>query len=135
MLSSALIGLTIIFILINLFYFFTNKTYKKSYANSALFLKLFFVMTALTFGFAVLYYLLSSGEVILRVSDINGDQASEDFLTFLYFSGVTMLSVGYGDLIPVGSARFFALIQASLGLLLPTAYFMSALGSSSEESE
>lgn len=97
-----------------------------------LFLKLFFVMVGITFGFAVLYYLLSSNEVILRISDKTGDQAPEDFLTFLYFSGVTMLSVGYGDLIPVGSARFFALIQASLGLLLPTAYFMKAMNSSSE---
>lgn len=132
MFSSILIGLTIVFLAMNLFYFFTNKTYKKSYVNSALFLKLFFVMVGLTFGFAVLYYLLSSNEVILKISDNTGEQAPEDFMTFLYFSGVTMLSVGYGDLIPVGSARFFALIQASLGLLLPTAYFMKALGGSSE---
>ncbi|MCM3616532.1 ion channel [Sutcliffiella horikoshii] len=133
MFPSILIGLTIVFIVMNLFYFFTNKTYKKSYVNSALFLKLFFVMVGLTFGFAVLYYLLASNEVILKISDGTGDQAPEDFMTFLYFSGVTILSVGYGDLIPVGSARFFALIQASLGLLLPTAYFMKAMGSSSED--
>ncbi|WP_339145576.1 MULTISPECIES: ion channel [unclassified Sutcliffiella] len=132
MLSSILIGMTIVFLAMNLFYFFTNKTYKKSYVHTALFLKLFFVMVGITFGFAVLYYLLAGNEVILRISDNTGDQAPEDFLTFLYFSGVTMLSVGYGDLIPVGSARFFALIQASLGLLLPTAYFMKALGSSSK---
>lgn len=46
----------------------------------------------------------------------------------LYFSGVTLLSVGYGDLVPVGSARFFALIQAAIGFLLPTAFFIRALG-------
>ncbi|MGE7979836.1 potassium channel family protein [Psychrobacillus sp. NPDC093200] len=46
----------------------------------------------------------------------------------IYFSGVTILSVGYGDLVPVGKARFFALIQAAIGLLLPTAFFIRALG-------
>lgn len=37
MFSSILIGLTIVFLAMNLFYFFTNKTYKKSYVNLAFF--------------------------------------------------------------------------------------------------
>jgi len=130
--STILIGLTIVYLLANLYYFFTNKTYKKSYANSALFYKLFFVLLSITFGFAVLYYLLSFDEVILKIPDSTGTQG-KDFFTYLYFSGVTILSVGYGDVIPVGSARFFSLIQASIGLLLPTAYFMKAMNSSNEE--
>lgn len=130
--STILIGLTIVYLLANLFYFFTNKTYKKSYANSALFYKLFFVLLSITFGFAVLYYLLSFDEVILKIPDSTGTQG-KDFFTYLYFSGVTILSVGYGDVVPVGSARFFSIIQASIGLLLPTAYFMKAMNSSNEE--
>ncbi|MGD6830796.1 ion channel [Sutcliffiella halmapala] len=130
--STILIGLTIVFLLANLYYFFTNKTYKKSYANSALFYKLFFVLLSITIGFAVLYYLLSFDEVILKIPDSTGTQG-KDFFTYLYFSGVTILSVGYGDVVPVGSARFFSLIQASIGLLLPTAYFMKAMNSSNEE--
>jgi potassium channel LctB len=131
MVSTILIGLTLLFLLVNLYYFFTNKTYKSSYASSALFYKLFYVMVSITFGFAVLYYVLSWNEVILKVSDSTGDQLNGDFGDYLYFSGVTMLSVGYGDIVPVGSARFFSLLQASLGLLLPAAYFMKALNSSS----
>jgi potassium channel LctB len=131
--STILICLTILYLLANLYYFFTNKTYKKSYANSALFYKLFFVLLSITFGFAVLYYLLSFDEVILKIPDSTGTQGKDDFFTYLYFSGVTILSVGYGDVVPVGSARFFSLLQASIGLLLPTAYFMKAMNGSNDE--
>lgn len=37
-----------------------------------------------------------------------------------------MLSIGYGDLVTMGYARFFAVVQAGLGLLLPSAYFVKA---------
>ncbi|WP_417897968.1 potassium channel family protein [Bacillus haimaensis] len=90
-------------------------------------------MLSITFGFAVLYYLLSFEEVILKIPNSTGTQGKGDFFTYLYFSGVTILSVGYGDVVPVGSARFFSLIQASIGLLLPTAYFMKAMNGSNDE--
>lgn len=135
MISTILIGMTILFVVANLYYFFTNKTHKKSGFDSALFYKLFFVLVAVTFGFALLYYLLSFNEVILVINDPTDAIADTGFLNCLYFSGVTILSVGYGDLVPVGSARFFALIQASIGVLLPSAYFVKALGSNEKDSD
>ncbi|RNA66616.1 ion channel [Alteribacter keqinensis] len=131
MVSIILIGMTILFILANLYYFFTSKSYKKSYFDPAMFYKLFFVLLGVTFGFAVLYYILSFNEVVLRVNDPTGEAAEHTFLNMLYFSGVTILSVGYGDFVPVGSTRLFSLIQAALGLLLPAAYFMKAFSSGS----
>nr|WP_158736476.1 ion channel [Alteribacillus sp. YIM 98480] len=130
MLSVILIGITILFLLVNLFYFFTNKSYKQSYASPALFYKLFFVLLSITFGFAVLYYVISLETVVLKVNDPTGEPADHSFLNLVYYSGVTILSVGYGDLVPVGSARFFSLIEAAIGLLLPAAYFMKAISSS-----
>lgn len=135
MLSGILIGVTLLFLIVNLYYFFTNKSFKNSYFSSILFYKLFFVLVGITLGFACLYYILSFNEVVLRINDPTGEPADVTFLESLYFSGVTILSVGYGDLVPVGSARFFSLIQASIGLLLPTAYFMKALSSSGEKKE
>ncbi|QGH33002.1 two pore domain potassium channel family protein [Gracilibacillus salitolerans] len=123
----------IIFIIVNLIYFFRNKTYKKSYFSTALFMKLFFVLCGVTFGFALLYYALSFGETVI-VHDLSTDTPVEhSFSNLLYFSGVTILAVGYGDMIPVNSARFFALIQAAIGVLLPTAYFIKALDQSRDE--
>ncbi|WP_261134618.1 ion channel [Bacillus sp. Marseille-Q3570] len=125
-----LVGATIVFIVINLFYFFTNKTYRKSKFSTALFLKLFIVLCGVLIGFGILYYLLSLKGMIL-VDNLTDQQPIEPTIwNMLYFSGVTMLSVGYGDMLPVGITRFFALIQAGIGVLLPTAYFMKTFDSS-----
>ncbi|WP_053363233.1 ion channel [Bacillus sp. FJAT-27251] len=128
--STFLISATIIFIGANLYYFFANESYKKSYFSSVLFLKLFIILLSVTFGFSIIYYILSLDGDILRVGTIDGAPADHSYFNLLYFSGVTILSVGYGDLIPVGGARFFALLEASIGILLPTAYFMKAMSSS-----
>ncbi|MFS0724976.1 ion channel [Paenibacillus sp. 1P07SE] len=127
MINTLLIVLTCLYMTGTLIYFLASKGYKKSYVNLDLFYKLFFVLLSITFGFAVIYYLLSFHEVTLRVTDHMGEEAESDFWTYLYFSGVTILAIGYGDLVPVGSTRFFAVIQASLGLLLPAAFFVKAL--------
>jgi potassium channel LctB len=134
-LSSVLTGAAFVFIGANLYYFFANKSYKKSRFSSVLFLKLFFVMLGLTIGFAVIFFALSLDDVVLRIGTLDGKPADQSFWNLLYFSGVTILSVGYGDLIPVGPLRFFALLEAAIGVLLPTAYFMKAMGSSGNEEE
>ncbi|MFC0015770.1 MULTISPECIES: potassium channel family protein [Allobacillus] len=126
--TTILIVTASLVVVVNLFYFFTNKSYNKSYFHLALFLKLFFVLAVLTVAFALLYYAIGLERVSLRHSDSNGDPVEPTFWNMLYYSGVTMLSVGYGDYVPVGISRFFSLIQASLGFLLPTAYFLTALG-------
>lgn len=42
---------------------------------------------------------------------------------YLYFSGITQLTIGYGDCLPVGIARLFALVQALVGLALTVFIF------------
>lgn len=131
--SQFLLIAAILFIIIHLVYFFRNKTYKKSYFSTALFIKLFFVLGGVTFGFALLYYALSFEETVI-VHDLSAETPIEhSFSNLLYFSGVTILSIGYGDMIPVNTARFFALLQAAIGVLLPTAYFIKALDQSRDE--
>lgn len=126
MVGTILIGVTVVFMLANLYHFFKKDYQKRSYFQSSLFTKLFFSMVVLTFVFALIYFLLSIDGDVLRINDETGEAIGRNFLEYLYFSGVTMLSVGYGDLVPVGAARFFALVQAALGFLLPSAYFLKA---------
>ncbi|MCA0149274.1 potassium channel family protein [Rossellomorea vietnamensis] len=123
----------ILFILANLIYFFKDQHFKYSYFSTALFLKLFFVLLSIMISFAVLYYALSFDNPMLRVSSPSGKPVEHTFLNYLYYSGVTILSVGYGDYIPTGHLRFFALLEAAIGLLLPTAYFMKVLDSKSNK--
>ncbi|WP_018932134.1 potassium channel family protein [Gracilibacillus lacisalsi] len=131
--SQFLLIAAILFIIIHLVYFFQNKTYKQSYFSTALFMKLFFVLCGVTFGFALLYYALSFEETVI-VQDLSAETPVEhSFSNLLYFSGVTILSIGYGDMIPVNTARFFALLQAAIGVLLPTAYFIKVLDQSRDE--
>ncbi|MGP4040017.1 ion channel [Gracilibacillus sp. D59] len=125
--SQVLVVAAIIFIIANLLYFFRNKNYQKSYFSTALFKKLFFVMFGVTVGFALLYYALSFQETVVVQELSDNTPIEHSFSNLLYFSGVTILAVGYGDMIPVNSARFFALIQAAIGVLLPAAYFLKAL--------
>jgi len=42
----------------------------------------------------------------------------EGFGTAIYFSFVTALSIGYGDVIPLGALRIFAVIEGIAGLLI-----------------
>ncbi|MEZ0481379.1 potassium channel family protein [Planococcus sp. SSTMD024] len=135
MLATVLIGLTILFMLANLWFFFTGRKFQNSHFHPPLFQKLFYSLIGITLGFAVLYSILGTQNDILRIATAEGDDGAQNFWDYLYFSGTTMLSVGYGDIVPVGSARFFSLIQAAIGLLLPAAYFAKVLAGSGKEGE
>lgn len=45
----------------------------------------------------------------------------------MYFSVVTILSVGYGDITPLGIGRWIAMLEAFFGYLLPTAFVVSTV--------
>lgn len=45
----------------------------------------------------------------------------------MYFSSVTILSVGYGDITPLGIGRWIAMLEAFFGYLLPTAFVVSTV--------
>src|SRR5690606_7736947 len=117
MLATILIGFTILLMLLNLYYFFTNQQHKESYIHTSLFTKLFLIMTVVTFGFALIYFLLAFNMDVLRLNDESGRKVGEDFWDYLYFSGVSMLSIGYWDMVPVGYARFFCRYPSCLGII------------------
>ncbi|WP_077617091.1 potassium channel family protein [Bacillus sinesaloumensis] len=80
-----------------------------------------YLNTLLTF--AVIYIFLD----ILDLGSVHDHYASEshqeqsiDMVTrSLYFSAITLLSVGYGDVTPFGVSRAVAIIEALIGYLLP----------------
>jgi len=93
------------------------------------FIVLLFVYANVTIGFGVLYIALElSGIPVLKESD---SRETETLLhsieDVLYFSGVTLLTVGYGDIIPLGIGRWIAMIQALIGYLLPAAFVVTTI--------
>ena len=86
------------------------------------FYTLLMVYIIVIIGFGLIYFLLSLNMLIL-VEDGNYHRTSilGSIVHSLYFSGVTLLTIGYGDIVPIGIGRVLALIQALIGYILPTA--------------
>lgn len=80
---------------------------------------LILVYLTLISSFAILY----TGIELVGIQVIEGETTS--IIDIIYFSAITMLSVGYGDIVPVGMGRIFAIVQALIGFLLPAAFVMS----------
>ncbi|NLI69032.1 MAG: two pore domain potassium channel family protein [Bacilli bacterium] len=85
-----------------------------------IFLTFMIVYSILIIGFGLVYFILSfSGDVFINQQK-SDDASLNRLLTSIYFSGVTLLTIGYGDVSPVGVVRFLAVIQAMLGYALPS---------------
>lgn len=75
----------------------------------------------------MIYYALSRDAVILVTSLESMNAIEPTWDNLLYFSGVTLLSIGFGDLLPVGLIRLFAIIEGAIGILLPSAFFIKSI--------
>jgi potassium channel LctB len=78
-------------------------------------------------GFGLIFALLSlMGYPVLQLELEDGQ-----FLSFIeacvYFSSTTILSVGYGDIVPVGAGRWVAVLEALIGYLLPVAFVLTSV--------
>ncbi len=80
-----------------------------------------YLNTLLTF--ALIYILLDFldlGSVHDHYASDSHQEQSLDIVTrSLYFSAITLLSVGYGDVTPFGLSRAVAIAEALIGYLLP----------------
>jgi len=63
-----------------------------------------FLLAALAYRFLPLQF--AQGQTIIRI----------DFPTACYFSGITMMTIGYGDIVPLGIARYLAIIESVFGI-------------------
>ncbi|WP_042351722.1 ion channel [Bacillus massiliigorillae] len=88
------------------------------------FLWLVYLYGTICIGFAMLYLLFELKDMSVILD--HGIQMSGNFFlkleTSFYFSAMTMFSVGYGELIPIGIGRIIATIQAFVGYTLPAAF-------------
>lgn len=125
--TTALLVIALAFVGANLFYFFRNKAFKYGSIDFMLFVNLFFVMIGIWLAFAAIFYALSQDSTAVLENTQPFDPVEVTWSNMIYFSGVTLLSIGYGDMVPTGPAKFFALLEAALGLLLPTAFFIQSL--------
>jgi potassium channel LctB len=88
------------------------------------FLLLALVYMTITIGFALIYLLCDwNGYTVVSDSLLSSD---DGFLMQLessfYFSAMTLFSVGYGDIYPVGVGRMLAVVEALIGYTIPAAF-------------
>ncbi|HDX9580734.1 potassium channel family protein [Bacillus cytotoxicus] len=87
-------------------------------------ISLFLIYTTVLIAFALSYVVLEeSGFSVLEEDGklvMNHSFALVEIC--LYFSAITLLSVGYGDVTPIGIGRWIAIIEALIGYTMPFAF-------------
>lgn len=120
---------TVYCIVMSLRTLFIPNTVKGKLVSVENFLYLSFVYLTILIGFGLIYVLLETKGCRILIEQY--PSSSENFLdrlgTYIYFSGVTLFSVGYGDIAPVGFGRLIAMIEALIGYTIPTAFVAKAV--------
>ncbi|MHC0039087.1 ion channel [Pseudoneobacillus sp. C159] len=92
------------------------------------FLVLTVVYITITLGFALIYLLFDlQGNPIVRDGLLTeGDGFFLRLESSFYFSAMTLFSVGYGDIYPIGIGRIIAVFEALIGYTIPAAFVARA---------
>jgi potassium channel LctB len=83
-----------------------------------------YLYISLLVGFGMIYLICMQSNINVLIesgTSISGDYFDK-LVTSLYFSAVTLFSVGYGDIVPIGLGRLLAVIQALIGYILPAVF-------------
>ncbi|PAV28154.1 hypothetical protein CIL05_18795 [Virgibacillus profundi] len=101
-----------------------------------LFYILLIIYSIVIIGFGLIYFILSfQGIILVEDGELRQVNVLGSVIHSMYFSGVTLLTIGYGDITPIGIGRFIALIQALIGYVLPTAFVLKLVQSGQRNSE
>ncbi|OZU87774.1 hypothetical protein CIL03_15530 [Virgibacillus indicus] len=104
--------------------------------SAELFYILMIIYSIVIIGFGLIYFILSfQGIILVEHGELRQVNVLGSVIHSLYFSGVTLLTIGYGDITPIGIGRFIALIQALIGYVLPTAFVLKLVQSTREKGD
>lgn len=89
---------------------------------------LLFIYINMIIGFGLIYLAMMMLDVPILIE--NGAALVEPFRDLIqsvfYFSAVTLFSVGYGDITPIGYGRWVAAFEALIGYILPAIFVLSS---------
>lgn len=105
-------------------YIFSANKRWTSRVSFEVFFSLCYIYCTAIIGFAIIYFLLARNMSIMNNPKYDVLAFHKQLYECIYFSGVTMLTIGYGDIAPIGIGRFIAVVQALIGYILPTAFVL-----------
>ncbi len=76
------------------------------------------IWLAIAVGFGLMFWAADLAGAPWISRDVGGPGSLADLGNALYFSFVTALTIGYGDISPLGPARILAIIEGAAGLLI-----------------
>lgn len=98
---------------------------KESRFSAEIFYALLIIYSIVIIGFGLIYFILSfQGIVLVEDGELRQVDIIGSLIHSFYFSGVTLLTIGYGDIVPTGIGRLIALCEALIGYILPTAFVL-----------
>lgn len=123
------LAFTIYCIVMSLRTIFIPNTIKGKFVSMENFIYLTFVYTTILIGFGLIYILLETNghQVLIEQYQVQTDIFIDRLGTYIYFSAVTLFSVGYGDIAPIGIGRIIAMIEALIGYTIPAAFVAKAV--------
>ena len=123
------IFLIIIAITLSLKTLFVPHKIKGKQVSFENFITLALIYATVMAGFGLLYYLLDlKGMLVLSDGSMHPGSSTYDRMsTSMYFSAITLFSVGYGDIAPIGVGRIIAVLEALVGYTIPAAFVTRAV--------
>ncbi|GLB59838.1 potassium channel family protein [Cytobacillus sp. NCCP-133] len=103
---------------------FSSAKIKGRWVSIENFLYLISLYATIMIGFGLIYILLDLHGLVVLIDGTNYVEAGflERLETGFYFSAVTLFSVGYGDISPIGIGRMIAVLEALIGYVIPAAF-------------
>lgn len=103
---------------------FIPSALQDKYLSWESFVYLLFIYTTVLLGFGLIYFLLMENNYVILIENGNSDfgTTAEKLWTSIYFSGVTLFSIGYGDVSPIGVGRIIAIMEGLIGYTIPASF-------------
>ncbi|WP_027964193.1 potassium channel family protein [Halalkalibacillus halophilus] len=121
--QSISLAIVLLILIISMVMLFRGKDAVRGYFSKELFTMFVAIYFIFMIGFGLMYFLLAEMNVTILVDEsLKVGSTSERFFQAIYFSGVTLMTIGYGDITPIGIGRVLAMIEAFIGFLFPAAF-------------
>ncbi|MBT2601390.1 MULTISPECIES: potassium channel family protein [unclassified Oceanobacillus] len=101
---------------------------REGHFSIEIFIAMVVVYITIMIGYGMIYFILSlEGIVLVEHGELRQVSIIGSLIHSVYFSGVTLLTIGYGDIIPIGIGRLIAVSQALIGYILPAAFVLKVV--------